>query len=108
MAQLLLSIDFMNRMNIIHRDLKPENILLNSKEKGVYDARIADFGFAIKADSKELLYELEQDVVCGTPGYIAPEALAGQGFTIKSDIFSLGSILYNILSLKNLFSGKDH
>lgn len=108
MAQLLLSLDFMNQMSIIHRDLKPENVLLNSKDTGVYDVRIADFGFAIKADSKELGIEIEEDVICGTPGYIAPEALAGDGFTYKSDIFSLGSILYNILSLKNLFTGKDH
>jgi calcium-dependent protein kinase len=36
----------MNRKGIMHRDLKPENILLNSKEPGIYDIRIADFGFA--------------------------------------------------------------
>jgi eukaryotic-like serine/threonine-protein kinase len=70
--------------------------------------RIADFGFAIKEDSKELGQEIEEDVICGTPGYIAPEALEGKGYTRKSDIFSLGSILYNILSLKNLFAGKNH
>ena len=46
-AQLLLTVDFMNRKNIIHRDLKPENILLNSKEKNNFDIRIADFGYSI-------------------------------------------------------------
>lgn len=45
-AQILLTLDFMNRKGIIHRDLKPENILLNSKENGVFDVRIADFGYA--------------------------------------------------------------
>jgi serine/threonine protein kinase len=48
--QLLLSIDFMSRKGIIHRDLKPENILLNSKREGIYDIRIADFGFATHFD----------------------------------------------------------
>ena len=45
-AQILLTIDFMVRKGIIHRDLKPENILLNSKTEGIYDIRLADFGFA--------------------------------------------------------------
>ena len=46
MAQLLLTVDFMSRKGIIHRDLKPDNLLLSSKSEGVYDIRIADFGFA--------------------------------------------------------------
>ena len=50
-AQLLLTVDFMSRRGIIHRDLKPENILLNSKAEGVYDIRIADFGFSTLAAS---------------------------------------------------------
>ena len=45
--------------------------------------------------------------MCGTPGYIAPEALAGEGFTFKSDIFSVGSILFSLLTLKNLFTAPD-
>lgn len=117
----------MVRKGIIHRDLKPENILLNSKTEGIYDIRIADFGFATifrqrsangiggslaGADLSETGHlannALEKDIVCGTPGYIAPEALAGQGFTFKSDIFSVGSILFSVLTLKNLFSGTDY
>ena len=47
-AQLLLTVDFMNRKGIIHRDLKPENILLNSKSKKNFDIRIADFGYSIQ------------------------------------------------------------
>lgn len=41
----------MGRKGIIHRDLKPENVLLNSKAEGVYDVRIADFGFATTYDA---------------------------------------------------------
>lgn len=47
-------------------------------------------------------------IVCGTPGYIAPEAIAGKGCNLKSDVFSVGSILFNILTLKNLFNGHDY
>lgn len=47
-------------------------------------------------------------MLCGTPGYIAPEALSGRGFNKKSDIFSVGSILYSVLTMKNLFSGDTY
>jgi calcium/calmodulin-dependent protein kinase I len=103
MAQLLLSADFMARKSIVHRDLKPENLLLRSKEKGVYEIRIADFGFAVQMDSNKPLTEDDKHFICGTAGYIAPEILQFNGHSAKSDIFSLGSILYSVLTLKNLF-----
>jgi len=46
--QILLTLDFMARKRIVHRDLKPENILLHSKQNGVFDVRLADFGFATR------------------------------------------------------------
>lgn len=75
MAQLLLTLDFMSRKGIIHRDLKPENILLSSKQEGVFEIKIADFGFAIPFDSSEGASNPLAMVLCGTPGYIPPEAL---------------------------------
>jgi len=47
-------------------------------------------------------------ILCGTPGYISPEALQNKGFNTKSDLFSVGSILYSVLSLKNLFNGDNY
>ncbi len=76
-AQLLLTLDFMERKKIIHRDLKPENILLHSKCKGIYDIRIADFGFACFEDKLTKADNPDDEIICGTPGYIAPEALDG-------------------------------
>lgn len=105
-AQLLLTVDFMSQKGIIHRDLKPENILLNSKEKGVFDVRIADFGYAMQTLDPDAI--IDNNMVCGTAGYIAPEALDGKGYGLKSDIFSIGSILFSMLSLRNLFPGKDY
>jgi serine/threonine protein kinase len=43
------------------------------------------------------------NITCGTAGYIAPEAIDGFGFNLKSDLFSLGAVLYNMLTQKNLF-----
>lgn len=47
-------------------------------------------------------------VICGTVGYIAPEALDGQGFSYKSDIFGVGAILFNLFTFKSLFKEKDY
>lgn len=47
-AQILLVLDYMNRLKIVHRDLKPENILLNSRKDKDFDIRVADFGYATK------------------------------------------------------------
>ncbi|TNV86273.1 hypothetical protein FGO68_gene10518 [Halteria grandinella] len=107
-AQILLSIDFMQRKKIIHRDLKPSNILLYSAYDGIYDIRIADFGFSISLDDLEAEYEQNPDMVCGTPGYMSPECLNYQGYGLQSDIFSAGCILYNLLTQRNLFFGQDY
>ncbi|TNV86468.1 hypothetical protein FGO68_gene14825 [Halteria grandinella] len=126
-AQILLTLDYMNRKGIIHRDLKPENILLNSKQSGVFDVRIADFGYSTFVESSQtqnngleakrssqllikseqsnsnILIPVDQKIVCGTAGFIAPESVCGKGYTIKSDIFAVGSIVYSLFTLKNLF-----
>lgn len=79
---------------VIHRDLKPANIMLDGAGK----VRITDFGLAGIAASIE-----GADVRAGTPAYMAPEQLAGKEVTIKSDIYSLGLILYEIITGKRAF-----
>lgn len=101
-TQLLLSCSYLETQNIIHRDLKPENILLSFEDNHMNpDAFIADFGFAFK------LKESQEKSVFGTPGYVAPEVLMGKPYSFKSDVFSVGSILYNIISGTSLFKGRS-
>ena len=69
-------------------------------DKDVLMVCIADLGLAIK--NYDIKCRTEQ---CGTPGYVDPEVLNGQAFTTKSDIFSLGSLLYNIVTCRFLFGG---
>ena len=104
-AQLLLSVDYMNHNNIIHRDLKPENILVKREVGDSYEVKVADFGLSIMLKDKS-----EKDdhlKICGTPGFIAPESLKNQGYNHKSDMFSIGAILYYIMSGLRLFKGNQ-
>ena len=85
----------------MHRDIKLDNILINKIEEAEYVVKLADFGFATFVGlQKELLY-----IKCGTPGYTAPEILRGQGYSLNSDIFSLGAVFFNLLSGCYLFVG---
>jgi serine/threonine-protein kinase len=79
---------------VVHRDLKPANVMLDGAGK----VRITDFGLAGIAASIQ-----GADIRAGTPAYMAPEQLAGKEVTTKSDIYSLGLILYEILTGKRAF-----
>jgi serine/threonine protein kinase len=79
---------------VIHRDLKPANVMLDGAGK----IRLTDFGLAGIATSIA-----GADVRAGTPAYMAPEQLAGHDVSTKSDIYSLGLILYEILTGKRAF-----
>jgi hypothetical protein len=79
---------------VIHRDLKPANIMLD----GTGRARIMDFGLAAAGEVT--------DVRSGTPSYMAPEQLAGREVTIKSDIYSLGLVLYELFTGRRAYAAK--
>lgn len=102
MEQLLLTIDFIHQKKIIHRDIKLDNILINQIEGDEFDVRIADFGLAIFTEKDEMIKDK-----CGTPSYVAPEILRSVGYSYKSDIFSLGSLFFNLITGRYLFNGKD-
>ncbi len=83
---------------ILHRDLKPANLMIDGRGK----VRITDFGLAA----------LEDDLVgpaarAGTPAYMAPEQLAGKGFTIRSEVYTLGLVLYELFTGKRAFTAES-
>ena len=82
---------------VLHRDLKPANIMLDGRGQVV----ITDFGLAGIADQIH-----GADVRSGTPAYMAPEQLAGKEVSTRSDIYSLGLVLYEVFTGKRAFSEK--
>ena len=88
MKQIRNGLKYLIDNRIFHRDLKPHNILIN--EKG--ELKIADFGFARHFESDNMI-----ETLCGTPLYMAPEIMKKQRYTTKSDLWSVGVILYQML-----------
>ena len=88
-----------HRMGVIHRDLKPQNIMLDQEG----NVRIMDFGIARSTQAKGLT---ETGIIIGTPEYISPEQLEGIELDQRSDIYSLGIILYEMLTGLVPFEGK--
>jgi serine/threonine protein kinase len=87
---------------IIHRDIKPANIWL---EKARDRVKLLDFGLARRADGDPGL--TQSGIVLGTPGYMSPEQARGESLDARSDLFSLGCVLYQLLTGERPFDGSS-
>jgi serine/threonine-protein kinase len=85
---------------VVHRDIKPSNIMLLPHDQ----VKIMDFGIARMRASDQ---KTSTGLVLGTPKYMSPEQVAGSPVDHRSDIFSLGVVLYEMLTHTKLFSGED-
>lgn len=86
--QLSNGLSYLLENKILHRDLKPQNILLSSN----YDIKITDFGFATYYNNNSII-----NTLCGSPMYMAPEIITRNGYDYKSDLWSVGIIMYEMI-----------
>lgn len=89
--------------NLIHRDIKPGNIFLEGADKRV---KIIDFGLAMDTTDEATKLTIDGSLV-GTPAYMSPERINSQPIDAQSDIFSLGVILYELLTGRLPFEGRS-
>jgi serine/threonine protein kinase/Tfp pilus assembly protein PilF len=87
-----------HRLGVVHRDLKPRNIMIDKEG----NARIMDFGIARSIKTKGIT---DEGVIVGTPEYMSPEQVEGKKVDHRSDIYSLGIILYEMLTGRVPFDG---
>uniref|UniRef100_A0AAQ5XJW1 cGMP-dependent protein kinase n=1 Tax=Amphiprion ocellaris TaxID=80972 RepID=A0AAQ5XJW1_AMPOC len=91
--------DYLHTMGIVYRDLKPENLLLDAEGY----VKMADFGFAKKIGLGKKTWTF-----CGTPEYVAPEVIMNKGHDFGADCWSLGILIFELLTGNPPFSGSDH
>lgn len=87
------AIRYCHQIGIMHRDLKPENLLIKNKNIGLKSLKIGDFGLAKIIGEKSM-----SNTVCGSSNYVAPEIIMMEPYDNKCDIWSLGVVIFALLS----------
>jgi serine/threonine-protein kinase len=98
-GQACLALDYAHSHNIVHRDIKPANLLLMSGDQ----LKITDFGLAREPSASMT----QNGMILGTPFYMSPEQIAGKPVDGRSDLFSLGVVIYQMLTGERPFPGES-
>ncbi|KAK2649921.1 hypothetical protein Ddye_017410 [Dipteronia dyeriana] len=102
MRQFAAGLQVLHEKHLIHRDLKPQNLFLSTNEATPV-LKIGDFGFARSLTPQDLA-----DTLCGSPLYMAPEIIQNHKYDAKADLWSVGAILFQLVTGKPPFDGNNH
>jgi eukaryotic-like serine/threonine-protein kinase len=106
------AVAYLHAQGIVHRDLKPENIMLTPTGRG--GIKIMDFGIALDRSARRVTWGAGLSQVTGTPDYMAPEQIQGRRGDERADVYSMGVILYEMLTgappfpAPNLYAAMQH
>jgi serine/threonine-protein kinase len=101
--QICQGVGFAHSRDVVHRDLKPANILINDDD----EVKIVDFGLAAAASSADSRIT-KTGILVGTPTYMAPEQVRARAIDRRTDIYSLGVLMYEIFVGRPPYKGEDH
>jgi serine/threonine protein kinase len=96
-------------VGVIHRDLKPDNVIVVPTSDGAEMVKLLDFGVAklVNRDDEDVGFQTQAGSVIGTPAYMSPEQAGGMAVDQRSDIYSLGAIMYELFCGQPLFRGRS-
>jgi serine/threonine-protein kinase len=105
-AQICQALDVAHAAGIVHRDLKPANVMLISRTNNVSFVKLIDFGISKSTSSEGPATLTKAGMLIGTLGYMAPEQLSGRPVDGRTDIYSIGVLLYRMLTGTPVFADK--
>jgi serine/threonine-protein kinase len=105
LAQISGALQEAHELGIVHRDLKPENVLITRTTGGRDYAKVLDFGLAKLDQRGAPTRETERNAIVGTPYFMAPEQIRGDEVDARTDIYSFGALMFELLTGEHLYSG---
>ncbi|HEX7702621.1 MAG TPA: serine/threonine-protein kinase [Kofleriaceae bacterium] len=105
LAQICGALAEAHELGIVHRDLKPENVLITRTGNGRDYAKVLDFGLAKLEQQQAPTTATDRQQIVGTPYFMSPEQIRGDDVDARSDIYSFGCLMFEVLTGQHLFTG---